>query len=184
MHTAENSGGSSEAPRHRTSGQPASGQNRRAAHHEKLWPAWWLWAAAVIIGASVSLIFFPIDIAFGVLGMVAGIGLLIFALVVTTPSIEIRDGVLGAGRARISTEHIGRVVAHRGAAAREQLGPGFDARSYQCIRGWIGPVVTVEITDPGDATPYWIFSTRHPETVLEALGSTQPVRDHGVSVQE
>lgn len=184
MHIAENSGGPSEASQHPALGGPAPAPGRKTAHREKLWPAWWLWIAAVIIGASVSLIFFPIDVTFGVLSMVAGIGLLLFALVVTTPSIEIRHGVLSAGRARISTDHIGQVVAHRGAAAREQLGPGFDARSYQCIRGWIDPVITVEITDPEDATPYWIFSTRNPEAVLEALGSKQPIRNRGISVQE
>lgn len=45
---------------------------------EKLWPSWWMWTAAVIIGASVSLIFFPIDMAFGFLSMVIGIALLVF----------------------------------------------------------------------------------------------------------
>lgn len=151
---------------------------------EKLWPAWWLWTVAVLMGGSVSLIFFPVGAVFGFLGMFAGIGLLIFALVATTPRIEVRNGLLAAGRARIDTDLLGRVVAHCGNAAHEQLGPGFDARSYQCIRGWIDAVVTVEITDPEDATPYWIFSTRHPEAVLRALGSDQPVREHGVSTTE
>ncbi|GAA1451480.1 DUF3093 domain-containing protein [Nesterenkonia lacusekhoensis] len=148
---------------------------------EKLWPSWWMWTAAVIIGASVSLIFFPIDLTFGFLAMVIGISLLVFALIITTPTVEVRDGWLRVGRAQIETRHLGRVVAHRRQAAREQLGPGFDARSYQCIRGWIDPVITAEITDEQDATPYWLFSTRRPEALLKALGSVEQVREEGVS---
>ncbi|GAA3053341.1 MULTISPECIES: DUF3093 domain-containing protein [Actinomycetes] len=154
------------------------------SYSEKLWPAWWIWLAAVIIGASVSLIFFPISVGLGATAMVIGVGLLLFALIITTPRIEITEGWLSAGRARIERTHVGAVVAHRAQAAREQLGPGFDARAYQCIRGWIDPVVTIQITDPQDATPYWIVSTRRPEAVLAALGSEEPVRQTGLSVTD
>ena len=154
------------------------------SYSERLWPAWWIWVAAVIVGASVSLIFFPISIGLGLIAMTIGMALLIFALVITTPRLQVHDGWLSAGRARIELHHLGHVVAHRGQAAREQLGPGFDARSFQCIRVWIGPVVTAQVTDPQDATPYWLFSTRHPEAVLSALGSSEPVRESGVSVAD
>lgn len=153
-------------------------------HREKLWPAWWLWVAAAIIGGSLSTAFFPVSIFYGVLALVVGMALCVSALIATTPTIEITDDVVRVGRARISHEDLGRAVAHRGPAAREQLGPGFDARSYQCIRGWIDPVMTVEISDPQDPTPYWLFSTRHPEAVLAALGSEEPVRETGVSISQ
>lgn len=151
-------------------------------YSEKLWPAWWLWVSAVIVGASISIVFFPINATFGTLALVIGVALCVFALVITTPRVEVTEGWLRVGRARIERQHLGRVVGHRGDAAREQLGPGFDARSYQCIRGWIDPVITAEITDPEDATPYWLFSTRQPEALLEALKSDEPVRTAGVSL--
>jgi hypothetical protein len=40
-----------------------------------------------------------------------------------------------------------------------------------CFRGWITPVVRIEITDPADRTPYWLTSTRHPEDLVRALSS-------------
>lgn len=49
--------------------------------------------------------------------------------------------------------------------------------------GWTDSVVTVQILDPRDATPYWIFSTRKPNAVLSALGSEEPVQEHGVSFE-
>jgi hypothetical protein len=151
---------------------------------EKLWPAWWIWVAGVIIGGSFSTIFFPIGIAPGVIAMIIGVALCAAALLAVTPLIEVTDHTLKVGRAQIERRFIGHVVAHRGGAAREQLGPGFDARSYQCIRGWIDPVITAEITDDQDSTPYWLFSTRKPEELLAALGSHEPVQTSGVSVTE
>ncbi len=82
---------------------------------------------------------------------------------------EVTETHLRAGRARIERKHLGRIVGHTGDAARNQLGPGFDARSYQCVRGWIGSVLTAEITDPKDPTPYWLVSTRQPEALASAL---------------
>ncbi|WP_022872520.1 DUF3093 domain-containing protein [Nesterenkonia alba] len=153
----------------------------RVLYTERLWPAWWLWTALVIAGAALSVIFFPIDVMYGVLAMIVGIALVVFALWITTPRLEITEAVLRVGRAQIERQYLGRVVAHTGDAATEQLGPGFDARSYQCIRGWIPTVVTAQITDPEDPTPYWIFSTRNPQAVLAALDSEEPVRTTGVS---
>lgn len=165
------------------SAEASSHAEQVPGYSEKLWPAWWLWVAGVLLGASISLIFFPISVTFGLITAVIGIALVIFGLVITTPRVEVSEGWLRVGRARIQRVHLGKIVAHTGDAAREQLGPGFDASSYQCIRGWIGPVVTVQILDPQDATPYWIFSTRKPNAVLSALGSREPVQEHGVSFE-
>ena len=38
-----------------------------------------------------------------------------------------------------------------------------------CIRGWIDPVVRIEIADPSDRTPYWLASTRRPDKLVAAL---------------
>ncbi|MCH8565332.1 DUF3093 domain-containing protein [Nesterenkonia sp. LB17] len=174
---------SDESAKNGEASSPSVDSETAPIYTEKLWPAWWLWVAGVMLGASISLIFFPISITFGLLTVFIGIGLVIFGLVITTPTLEVTPGWLRVGRARIQTVHLGRVVAHRGDAAREQLGPGFDASSYQCIRGWIDPVITAQIIDPKDATPYWIFSTRKPNAVLSALGSAEPVQEHGVSFE-
>jgi hypothetical protein len=37
------------------------------------------------------------------------------------------------------------------------------------IRGWVSPVVTVEVLDAEDPTPYWLISTRKPEVLAAAI---------------
>ena len=38
-------------------------------------------------------------------------------------------------------------------------------------------MVKVEITDERDQTPYWLFSTKRPEELVEALGGAMAAED-------
>ena len=46
--------------------------------------------------------------------------------------------------------------------ANADLASAVDSGSY-------GPVVTIAVTDPDDPTPYWLVSTRAPESLAEAI---------------
>jgi hypothetical protein len=54
-------------------------------------------------------------------------------------------------------------------AKRKALGPHLDPAAFVVHRGWVGPLLRVQLTDPADPTPYWMFSTRHPERLAELL---------------
>ncbi|MBY8851332.1 DUF3093 domain-containing protein, partial [Saccharothrix sp. MB29] len=41
--------------------------------------------------------------------------------------------------------------------------------AYVVHRGWVGPVVKVELRDPQDPTPYWLFSARSAERLAAVL---------------
>jgi len=55
-----------------------------------------------------------------------------------------------------------------GVPVRER-GRRLDARAWLCIRGWIQPVVKVNVHDPSDPVPYWLISTRNPNELVAAL---------------
>jgi Protein of unknown function (DUF3093) len=57
---------------------------------------------------------------------------------------------------------------------QQMLGPELDPRAFVLHRPWIGPAVRVDLDDPADPTPYWIFSVRHPEALLECLRTAHP----------
>ncbi len=73
------------------------------------------------------------------------------------------------GRATIERRFIGAVETFREKEATAQRGTRLNGLAYLCIRGWIDPVVRIEITDPSDRTPYWLTSTRRPEELAAAL---------------
>ena len=139
-------------------------------YRERLAPTQWWWFAAIAIGASFGLVLAPIAGRPGlVLGAMAGAGVGIAILVFTSAPIELSDGSLRAGRARIPVADLGSVEVLDAARMSRLRGPEIDPRAYLCQRGWLPVGLKVEVADPDDPTPYWLVSTRHPDELVLAL---------------
>ncbi|MGO2002686.1 MULTISPECIES: DUF3093 domain-containing protein [Micrococcaceae] len=139
---------------------------------EKLWPAWWMWILVVGTGFAGTAMVLPINLNVSIV-----VGIVVFfavgiALLTLTPTISLTQDWFKVGRASIECRYIGEVSAHRGDDATFERGPALNGTAYLCLRGWIDPVVKLEIVDPLDATPYWLASTRRPEELLRALQQT------------
>ena len=83
--------------------------------------------------------------------------------------VRVEGGELHVGVAHLPLEHVGDVEVIGAKQKRKVLGPQLDPAAYVLHRGWVGPLVRVEVTDPNDPTPYWVFSTRHPEKLAALL---------------
>jgi hypothetical protein len=83
--------------------------------------------------------------------------------------ISVKDGVLTAGRARISLDHVGEVQALGAEDTHRIAGREADARAYLLLRPYLRRSVRVAIVDPADPTPYWLLSTRRPDRLAAAL---------------
>ncbi len=144
-------------------------------YHERLWASPWVFiATALVIPASI-LVFLPINqIAGPVVGIVLYAAILVL-IAVGSPSIEVTGADVIAGRATLPLGFVGAVTPYRDDAATEQRGPKLDARAWLLIRGWVSPVVRIDLSDPDDPTPYWIVSTRHPEDLTKAITAARAV---------
>jgi len=127
-------------------------------------------ATALVIPAS-FLVFLPISVPAGYLSAVVLYGAIVTILLTTSSVIEVTDGMLRVGRARIERSFLGEVTGHAGAEAFAERGTRLDARAWLKLRGWIPGVVRIELIDPADPTPYWLVSTRRPEQLAAALTS-------------
>jgi hypothetical protein len=137
---------------------------------ERLWPSPWGWLLAPGLGTGVVISLVPVGLPVAVaVGAVVAAAVLA-GLVAASPRIEVAGGQLRAGRARIPLTLLGGASWATGEEARQERGPSLDARAYLCIRGWVDPVVRVELDDPADPTPYWLVSTRRPAELVAALG--------------
>ncbi|NJC22138.1 hypothetical protein BJ994_001214 [Arthrobacter pigmenti] len=138
-------------------------------YEEKLWPAPWIWV--VVAGAAVASVFtfIPISVEAGIIAAIVVAVILTTLLVLSTPRIRVTASDVQVGRAQIERKYIGAVAAFSGAEATAQRGPQLHGKAYLCIRGWISPVVRIEIEDAEDPTPYWLTSTRRPEQLKAAL---------------
>lgn len=85
--------------------------------------------------------------------------------------IEVRDGVLHAGPARIAVGFLGTVEPLDKDDTRRVHGVDADARAFLHTRPYISRSVRIPIVDPADPTPYWLVSTRHPRKLAAALSA-------------
>jgi hypothetical protein len=128
-----------------------------------------MWIIAAGVSGAGILVFAPISAAAGFTAAAVLFVIIAVLLVLSTPSIEVTTDTLTVGRATIERKFIGAVEQFRGSEATAERGTRLNGLAYLCIRGWIDPVVKVEITDPADNTPYWLTSTRRPDALLAAL---------------
>jgi hypothetical protein len=98
---------------------------------------------------------------------------IVAGLVLASPVIEVTTEAFVAGRARLPIEYVGTVAGFLAEDAALERGQRLDARAWLLIRGWVGPVVTVAVTDPEDPTPYWVVSTRRPGAVVAAMAEAK-----------
>lgn len=143
---------------------------------ERLWPGLWIWVIALGVSLAGTLIFLPINLAAGIIAAVVLAVISTVLLILSTPSLVVTAESLKVGRAEVDLRFVGSVQSFSGQDATDQRGTKLNGLAYLCIRGWIGPVVRIEITDEADRTPYWLTSTRRPEQLVAALTTPHATR--------
>jgi hypothetical protein len=141
------------------------------AFDERLSVPWWWYVPAVglgvLLGAELHLGYPGVR---SWLGYVVFVPLLVGALLAMTRSrVRVEGGELRVGSACVPLRFVGRVEVVDRRDKQAALGPELDPAAFVLHRGWVGPLVRVEVTDPDDPSPYWIFSVREPDRLLSAL---------------
>jgi hypothetical protein len=136
---------------------------------ERLWPSVAMWLLALGLAFAIALCVLPLGVPVAGVAAVGTFAATVAGLVASSPRVEVAGGRFRAGRAAVPLRLLGTARAATGEEARQERGPRLDARAYLCIRGWVDPVVRVELVDPEDPTPYWLVSSRRPDRLLAAL---------------
>lgn len=142
---------------------------QRTDYRERLTPSLWLLVSAGVVAPMAALVIAPFDTT---LALVAGVlvgAAFIATFVLLSPVVELRDGQLRAGRARIEVEWLGAPVALLGEEARQARGPGLQRDTWMLIRGGIDGLVVIPLDDPDDPVPAWAVSTRTPDRLAAAI---------------
>jgi hypothetical protein len=142
-------------------------------YREKLWPTPWVFiATALVIPASI-LVLVPISLLAGIITAAVLYGGCVALLVASSPVVQVKDGILSAGRARITVDMLGEAEPFTGTDATAQRGPKLDARAWMLIRGWVSPIVRIPIVDANDPAPYWLVSSRQPTKLAAAINESR-----------
>ena len=142
-------------------------------YRERLWASVWVYLTTALVIPASLLVFLPINFTAGVIVAIALYAGCVGVLIATSPVVEVSSEQLTAGRARLPIAFIGEVTGHSGEEATLQRGQKLDARAWLMIRGWVSPVVRIELTDAKDPTPYWLVSTRQPAAMVAAIAEAK-----------
>jgi len=138
-------------------------------YRERLWASVWFFLATALVIPASLVVFLPISEVAGVVTAVVLYSGCVAALIAGSAVVEVTTEQFVAGRARLPLEFVGDVRGYREPESTLQRGQQLDARAWLLIRGWVKPVVRIELTDRADPTPYWLVSTRHPDALVSAL---------------
>jgi len=156
-----------------TVNSPEGPKTIRTLYRERIWPSPWVFLSTALVIPASLLVFLPINLLAGVIVAITLYGAIVLVLVATSPVISVSLNELVAGRARVPVDLISTVTAFDGEEATLQRGRLLDARAWLLIRGWVSPVVKIELSDENDPTPYWIVSTRTPEALVAAVSTAK-----------
>jgi hypothetical protein len=142
-------------------------------YRERLWPSPWIIVIAALAIPASLLTFAAIDVVVGAITGLALFAGVVLLATLSAPTIEVANGVLRAGNARIPLSFVGEVTVARRDDARHARGPGLDARAHIVLRPDIDPIARIDLLDPDDPAPYWVVSTRQPERLAAAISAAR-----------
>jgi hypothetical protein len=139
------------------------------SYRERLVPPWWMLLVLLLIVPAVLLVFLPVNAQVGT-ALAIGLYLAVVAILwLGAPVVEVRDGVLRAGRARIEVLHLATAEPKLGDAARAEMRSDWDPDAHHVISPWTRSLVRAAVVDPSDPTPAWLVSSRRPERLAAAI---------------
>lgn len=155
-----------------------AGEADRKRYGERLYLPWWGWPLPLVAAGLLAA-----EVHMGYPGVRAWLPYLILLPLMAAwlftmgrSKIVITDRELRVGKAKLPLEFVGEVEIVQKEHKRKAMGPELDPAAFVVHRGWVGPIVRVHLTDPDDPTPYWVFSSRKPETVAGLLRDSPAAR--------
>lgn len=138
-------------------------------YREFLWPSINTFMAIAIAGPTAWLTLYPWNRTLGIwIGLAVALSLTVLVLM-RSQTVEVTDQELRVGSVRIPRSELGNALAVTGEYARLERGPRLNPQAFLLLRGTSQKLVKVELRSATDPTPYWLFSSRHPERVVQAL---------------
>lgn len=142
-------------------------------YHERLTPGPWMFVTLLIMVPAVMLVMTPLNQDLAIPVAVVLYITIAASLLLAAPTVSVHDGVLTAGTARIPVEQLGAIDLLSGEELREAIGPKLDARAYLMVRGYIHSGIRVVVADATDPAPYWVITSRKPQTLRAAIVAAQ-----------
>jgi hypothetical protein len=141
-----------------------------ASYNEWVLPSWPSFLPVLLVYPTLWLTFVPFNEPVGVISGILLTAVVVFLMISKSARISVTEGNLTVRHATIGVRFIRAVSIFDGQEAFAERGRNLDSRAYVHFQGSVKTLVKIDISDPQDPTPYWLFSTRQPEKLRKALG--------------
>lgn len=140
-------------------------------YRERLTPRAYAYVVVLALIAMVAIAYgAPFGARVGWIVFVGSGALAIWAMIATSPVIEITGSQVRVGRAAIDRSLIAQAVAMDPEAFRLARGRDADPRRYTILRAWhSGSGILLTLADPDDPHPSWLITTARPVDLAAAL---------------
>jgi len=138
-------------------------------YYERVIPKWTSFLPILLIFPTFWLTLAPINGLVGALSGIVVTAVTVLIMFLGSPIIRLEGSSLRVGGAQISVKLLGTAEA---APPGERLAsriPNLDARAFLALQNSRKGLIKLEIKDPNDPTPYWLFSTGDPKGFVAAL---------------
>ena len=145
-------------------------KRNESQYKEWVIPNWTSFIPVLAVFPTLWLTLLPIDETLGVLLGIVLTVVVVLMMLAKSARISVDENYLSVAQAVIERKFVVAVEVvsqEDGFAAR---GSGLDPRAWIHFQGSVKTMARVFIDDPEDPTPYWLFSTRRPEELANALG--------------
>lgn len=140
-------------------------------YQERVLPKWTSFLPLLIVYPTFWLTMAPFNALLGSIFGIAVTLVIAAVMVVMSPKITVSASEVRVGRAHISRKLLGNASLVQKQDQFSAKGPQLDARAYLSLQPSVSGLIRLEIKDPKDPTPYWLFSTRKPEVVAQLIGA-------------
>lgn len=139
-------------------------------YRERLLPGFFTWLLIAFMTASLGVAYgYVFGTSFGVTLALASTLAIYFVLYLASPVIVIDELVLRVGDARLPRKFVGSPTILDIEQTRKSTRLPTHRDAYLTLRAAISESVLIEVTDVTDPHPYWQFSSRDPQKLVEAL---------------
>ena len=122
-----------------------------------------------LLGLGLFAVFYPIVGNLSYLVAVPGALLTVWLMWTAAPVIKVDETTLQVGNACIARKYLGEVRAVSSEESFSERGPKLNARAFTKFQPSVKTLVKVEVKDPNDPTPYWLFSSRRGAEIVDRL---------------
>lgn len=141
-------------------------------YRERILPGFSFYLATLFVPTALFLIVLAFDDFAALLAFISSEVVIIALSILLAPGIEVSKSALRVGRAIVPRGFIGSVAIIKNTDTFAERGPRMNTKAYALFQIGVKDLVKIEIIDPNDPTPYWLFASRNPTSLVAALSQT------------